>query len=121
MKHTKILLTVESPLLRELLCERIENQGGVEVVQQSLDSIDLLVAVGRTQADVVIQTWPENGEMPSICSHMFLEYPDLTVVGFLGNSDRAVVCRQTIAKTELPSVGLQDLFSAILRPVAEAV
>ena len=121
MKHTKILLAVESPLLCDLLRERIENEAGVEVAQQSLDPVDLLVAVGRTEADVVIQTWPENGEMPSICGHMFLEYPDLIIVGLLGDSDRAVVCRQTIAKAEFPAVGLQDLFSIILRPVAETV
>jgi len=121
VKHTKILLAVESPLLRELLCERIENEGGVAVVEQSVDSIDLLVAVGQAQADVIIQTWPENGEMPSICSHMFLEYPDLIVIGLPADSDRAVVCRQTIAKTEFQGVGLQDLFSTILHPVAETV
>ena len=121
MKRTTILLAVKSPLLRELLRERIENESGVEVVQQSLDPVDLLVAVGRTEADAVIQTWPENGEMPSICGHMLLEYPDLIVVGLPGDSDRAVVCRQTVAKTELPAVGLQDLFSLILRPVAETV
>ena len=121
MKDTKILLAVDSPLLRELLRERIENEGGVEVVEQSLDSIELLVAIGRTGADVVIQTWPENGEAPSICSHMFLEYPGLVVVGLLGDSDKAIVCRQTIVQTELPAVGIEDLFSAILRPLAEAV
>ena len=121
MKHTKILLAVESPLLSELLRERIENQDSVEVVQQGFDPVDLLVAIGRTQADVLIQSWPENGQMPSICSHMFLEYPDLIVVGIMEDSDRAVVCRQTISKMELPTVGLEDLFSAVLRPMAEAV
>ena len=121
VKQTKILLAVDSPLLRELLRERIENEGGVEVVEQSPDSIDLLVAVGQTGADVVIQTWPENGEIPSICSHLFLEYPDLEIVGLLEDSDKAIVCRQTIVQTELPAVGIEDLFSAILRPLAEAM
>lgn len=121
MKPTKILLAIASPLLREVLRERIEGEADVEVVEQGLDSIDLLVAVGRTKADVVIQTWPENGAMPGICSHLFLEYPDLIVVGLPGDSDKAVVCRQTIAKTVLPTVGIEDLFSAVLRPVAETV
>ena len=121
MKRTTILLAVASPLLRDILREWIENEAGVEAVEESLDSIDLLVSVRRTEADVVIQTWPESGVMPAICSHMLLEYPHLIVVGLLGDSDRAVVCRQTIARTELPALGLHDLFSAILPPVAETV
>ncbi len=121
MTNTKILLAVESPLLRDVLRERLENQGDVEVMEQSLDSFDILIAVGDTKADVVIQTWPESGEMPGVCSHLFLEYPELVVVGLPGDSDKAVICRQTVAKQEVPEIGLQDLLSAILRPVAEAV
>ncbi len=121
MTHTKILLAVESPLLREVLRERLENEGDVEVMERSLDSLDLLMAVGGTKADVVIQTWPESGEMPGVCTHLFLEYPELVIVGLPGDSNKAVICRQTVAAEEFPEMGLQDLLSAILRPVAEAV
>lgn len=117
MKRTKVLLAVESPILRELLSENIEKELDVEVVDESVDPIDLLVAVGRTEADVIIQTWPAGGEMPNILTHLFVEYPELLVIGLPDDSDRAVVCRSTITKTEFPMLGFQELLSQ-LRPAA---
>jgi hypothetical protein len=122
VKRIKICLAVDSPLLSALLRERIESEGGVVVVEESVDPIQLLTAVGQTQADVVIQIWPQNGAMPGVCSQLFMEYPDLVVVGLLRDSDRAVVCRQTITKTEHPSMGIQDLLCSVIRqPIAETV
>ena len=117
--RTKVLLAVESHLFREVLRERIENEDGVELLEQSLDPIDLLVAVGQTEADIVILSWPANGEMPPICTHLFAEYPELVVFGLREDSDAAVVCRQTIARTHLPAVGLQEMLSVMRQPVAE--
>ena len=117
MKRTKVLLAIESPILRELLRESIERELGVEVVDERVDPMDLLVAVGRTEADVVIQTWPTGDEMPSILTHLFVEYPELIVIGLPDDSDRAIVCRPTITKTEFPMLGLEELLSQ-LRPAA---
>ena len=117
MKRTKILLAVESPILRELLGENIGKEPDFELVDESVDPVDLLVTVGRTEADVIIQTWPASGEMPNILTHLFVEYPELLVIGLPDDSDRAVVCRQTITQTEFPMVGLRELLSQI-RPLA---
>ena len=121
MKRTKVLLAVESPILRELLGENIGKEPDLEVVDESVDPVDLLVAVGRTEADVVIQTWPASGEMPNILTHLFVEYPELLVIGLPDDSDRAVICHQTITKTEFPTVGLQDILSQIRPRAAQEV
>jgi len=126
VKRTKVLLAVESPLLRELLSENIGREPDVEVVDESVvgksvDPIDLLVAVGRTEADVLIQTWPASGEMPNILTHLFVEYPELLVIGLPDDLDQAVICRQTITKTEFPMVGLQEVLSQLRPPVPQEV
>jgi len=121
VKRTTVLLAVEPPLLSEVLRERLEHEDGLDVVTQRFDPIDLLVAVGQTEADVVVLSWPANGEMPPICTHLFAEYPELVVFGLREDSDAAVVCHQTITTRDLPSgsLGIQDLLSVISHPVPE--
>ncbi len=121
MKTIKVLLAVESPMLRELLSEHIGNEPDLEVVDERVAPVDLLVAVARTEADVVIQTWPASGEMPNILTHLFVEYPELLVIGLPDDLDHAVICRQTITKTEFPTVGLQEVLSEIRSRAAQEV
>ena len=61
----RILLALESPMLCERLQDLIEREPGAELAGEVTDPIDLLVDVRETQADVVIQTWPEFVISPS--------------------------------------------------------
>ena len=66
----KVLLANEPEAVRTGLATFLQQQSDIEVVGTVLDPIELLVAVEDTQADVVIVTLPDTGEMPGICSHL---------------------------------------------------
>lgn len=111
----KVLLALESPVLRELLRDLIEGEPGIALAGEVevADPIDLLVEVKETQADVVVQTWQGSEEMPGICSHLLTEFPDLLVIGVPRYGDHAFVCRQTIAKRRVRTTELHDLLLEI--------
>ena len=117
MKTIRVLLAVESSTLCDVLKGQIQEQRDVEVVGEVIDPVELLLAVGATQADVVIHTWPESEETPGICSHLLLEYPDLLVIGISPNEDRAYACRQAISTTTLPTAELGELFAEMRQTV----
>ena len=113
----KVLLALESPVLRELLRNLIEREPGIALSGEVevADPIDLLVEVKETQADVVVQTWQGSEEMPGICSLLLTEFPDLLVIGVPRHGDHAFACRQTIASRRFPATELQDVLLEILQ------
>ncbi|MBN2021260.1 MAG: response regulator transcription factor [Pirellulales bacterium] len=113
MDDIQVVLAVDSPMLREALREMIGREPTLAVAGDAVDPVDLLVTVRRTEAQVVILTWPETEVAPSVCSHLLLEFPELLVIGISATSDRVVACRQTITVSELPVAGLRDLLSEI--------
>lgn len=116
MNTIRVLLAVDSPMLRELLKDRIQPQRDIEVVGEAADPVDLLLAVHATQADVVIHTWPES-TTPGICSHLLAEYPGLLVIGIPPNENRAYACHQAISTTRLPTAGLEEMLAEIRQTV----
>lgn len=90
MKKIKILLANRPRMLREVVREMIEAQPDMEVVREVLDPVDLLVAVGDTQADAVILDL-EDSEEPGLTSHLLAEYPDLTILGLAANAKRVFI------------------------------
>jgi DNA-binding NarL/FixJ family response regulator len=110
---TRVLLAIESPLLRQLLGNRIQQEGDLELVGEITDPIDILVAVRETETDVVVQSWPESEEIPAIATHLFAEYPHLVLVGLSPDFDRICVCRQVIETSVLALPGFQEIVDAI--------
>jgi len=110
----KVLLALESPDWRELLRNLIEHEPGLELVGEAADPIDLLVEVKSRQADLVLQEWPAE-ELPGICSHLLIEYPDLLVVGIPRDSEHVFLCRQTVSTRRFPSTKLQEVLAKIRR------
>ncbi len=117
MNTIRVLLAVDSPMLRELLKDRIQPQRDIEVVGEAADPVDLLLAVRATDADVVIHTWPESTEAPGICSHLLTEYAGLLVIGIPPDEDRAYACHQAISTTRLPTAGLEEMLAEIRQTV----
>jgi DNA-binding NarL/FixJ family response regulator len=113
----RVLLAVESPV-SERLQKLIQQDADIEIVGQVTDPVDVLVAVKETQADVVIQQFPQSGSLPGICSNLLMEYPHLLVIGIPPRQDRVFACRQRIARKRLPA--LEDLIPEIHRGVPAA-
>ena len=73
------LLTVDSPRNRwREFEERLRDDPGFEVVREVNRPIELLLAVGSARIDAVV--FFDETDAPGIRSHLFAEYPGLTVL-----------------------------------------
>ena len=116
MDHVvKILLANGPEALRAGLATFLQQQSDIEVVGTVLDPIELLVAVEDTQADVVVTTLPDTGEMPGICSHLLHEYPQLLILALSPDRTRACVYRQAIMVEPLADISDEGILAALRR------
>jgi DNA-binding NarL/FixJ family response regulator len=116
MDHVvKVLLANGPEVLRTGLATLLQQQSDIEVVGTVLDPIELLVAVGDTQADVVVLTLPDSGEMPGICSHLLHEYPQLLILALSSARTRACVYRQAITVELLGDISDEGILTAVRR------
>lgn len=113
MSKIRVLLALDSPLLRELLRKLIEREPDIEVVDEVDDPVDLLLGTDMARVNAVIHSWPESAQMPGICTLLLAEFPDLLLLNIPPDADRAYACRQAIATTPLPNASLDDLIKTI--------
>lgn len=116
----RVLLSIQIQLLSNLLRSLLSAEPDVEIVGEVSDPVDLLIAAGQTQADVVIQCWPSD-EMPGICSHLLAAFPDLTVIGIGDEGESNFACRRPIVVNHLSPPGLRSVQSVIREALAEVV
>ena len=110
----KVLLANRPEALRTGLATLLQQQSDIEVVGTVLDPVELLVAVGDIQADVVVVTLPDSGEMPGICSHLLHEYPQLLILVLSSARTRACVYRQAITVELLADISDEGMLTAVL-------
>ena len=115
MDNVKVLLANRPRMLRQSLRAVLERHAGIEVETVEPDPVEILSAVDRTSADVVIVTLPESGEAPGITSHLLAQYPQLLVVALSAVEQHAAIFRQLIVREELSSFEEDQLVAAILR------
>jgi DNA-binding NarL/FixJ family response regulator len=115
----RVLLANSPRALRTRLARLLRLQSDIEVVGTVLDPIALLSAVGETQAEVVVVTLPESGEMPGICSHLFYEYPELVILALSSTRSQAYVYRQVITVEQLSSPLDEDILAAVWKAKAD--
>jgi DNA-binding NarL/FixJ family response regulator len=111
----RVLLANEPQRVRDAFKEFLQCQSGVKVVGTVLDPVELLLAVNEVQADVVVLTLPESGEMPGICTHLLTEYPHLLIAALSSNRQSACLYRQEIVSEPLPNTSDEDILMAIRR------
>ena len=116
MDHVvKVLLANGPEALRTDLATFLQQQSDIEIGGTVLDPIELLVAVADTQADVVVVTLPDTGEMPGICSHLLHEYPQLLILALSSDRTRACVYRQTIMVEPLADISDEGILAVLRR------
>jgi DNA-binding NarL/FixJ family response regulator len=109
------LLANRPETLRISLATLLEQQSDIEVVDTVLDLKELLIAVEDTQADVVVLTLPDSGEIPGICSHLLYEYPQLLILALSSARDRACIYRQAITVELLADISDEGILAAVRR------
>jgi DNA-binding NarL/FixJ family response regulator len=115
----RVLLANRPQALCTRLARLLRLQSDIEVVGTVFDPIALLSAVGETQAEVVVVTLPESGEMPGICSHLFYEYPELVILALSSTRSRAYVYRQVMTVEQLSSTLDEDILAAVRKVKAD--
>ena len=116
MDHlVKVLLANRPEALRTGLATLLQQQSDIEVIGTVLDLIELLIAVEDTQADVVVVTLPDSGEMPGICSHLLHEYPQLLILALSSARTKACIYRQAIMVEPLADISDEGILSAVRR------
>ena len=103
-------------MLRELLKDLIGRQDDMAVVGEALDPLEILYAVRKTEAEVVVTTLPESGE-PGISSHLLAEYPELVVVALAPDGNQAMLYRQVLLEERLDGTADEVLLSTLRQAV----
>lgn len=116
----KVLLANGPEALPIGLATLLQQQSDIEVVGTVLDPVELLVAVGDTQADVAVVTLPDSGEMPGICSHLLHEYPQLLILALSSARTRACVYRQAITVEPLADISDEGILTTVRRVKANS-
>lgn len=119
MSNVKVLLANGPRMLRESLRGVIDRQPDIEVETCEPDALEMLAAVDRFAADVVIVTLPrqevdaaEAGE-PGICSHLLYEYPNLLIVALSPDSAGGYTYRLVIAREAVDPLSETSLLQVI--------
>ena len=79
MKKIRAFLKDDRPIFREVLYHLL-TRGGIEVVGQSSDSLDLLCSIGRLRPEAVFLWAADALKEPGIVSHLLQEFPHLKVI-----------------------------------------
>ena len=109
----KIVTWVTDPLLRELLYESIYSLRDFALVGEATDPVNLYSLVAESEANVVLCSWMDGGQVPEACLQLLADFPDLFVAGVVMNDDAVVLCWQEIQYRNVQSVGVDRLFSEI--------
>jgi DNA-binding NarL/FixJ family response regulator len=102
-------------LLRGLLSRVLAKAPDVKVVGEELDLSRLSATVDQENADWVIVSMWQNGELPSALEKLLAEHPTTCLLGMAADGSQARVRCGTVDKTDLDGLSLQDLFATLRR------
>lgn len=74
----------------------------LEIVGEVIHPIDVLLELGRTQAEVVVIDLPTSGEEPGLCSHLLSECPAVTVVAVSSGGETSMVYETGVIRRCIP-------------------
>ena len=118
MTKIKVLLANRPQSLRKSLRNIIYSQTDMEVVGEALEPVEILLMVGKTEADVVIVTLPNSDEDPGIYSHLLAEYPQLLIFAVSPELESALLYRQLVSKEQIFKVSKEEI-PALIRKVKD--
>jgi len=108
LEPIRVLLADMPSMLRERFKQVIANQPDMQAVGDVTTSFELLLATGKTRADVVI-LGVQGAALPGICSHLLNEYPHVKILGVNADTGTAFlweVCARMVPVAEASAEGL---------------
>ena len=82
MISTRVLLSIEQQLCRQLLQHACDRHPEVEVVGQSSNVIEILALMDQFKPHVFIHSWDDGPDYRAFLSHAHEIVPDLVIVQF---------------------------------------
>lgn len=76
------------------------------------EGIDLLVAIRKAEPDILVVD-PRDGQLPAVFSHIFSEFPHITVLGLGPGLEQAVLWRLRVQVTNISDCSAQGLANVI--------
>lgn len=112
-RAVKVLMANQPESARTFLEKLLIEQEDVRVVEAVLEPIELLIAVEDSQADIVVVTLPESGNIPGICSHLLYQYPELLILALSSDCQQLRMYRLVIEETQIDVVSSDNILSVV--------
>jgi DNA-binding NarL/FixJ family response regulator len=87
----------------------------IEIVGEASDTIDILLEVGNSHAEVVAIDVPLSGKDSGLCSHLLAEYPAVKVFAVSEEGDRILMYETAVLRREIANTSLGNLPDLIRR------
>ena len=87
----------------------------IEIVGEATDSVDILLEVGNSHAEVVAIDVPLSGKDSGLCSHLLAEYPEVKVFAVSKGGDRILMYETAMLRSEISNTSLGNLPDLIRR------
>lgn len=116
MESYRVVLANEPRLLRGLLSRVLKQAPGVMVVGQELDEAKLSSTVGESQADWVIVSLWQNGNLPAFLRNLVSDHPSLCLLGMAADGSRARTWCLERGEQSLNGLTLEEFISTLRHP-----
>jgi hypothetical protein len=83
------------------------------VVGEVYDSVEILLAVANTEAEVILLDLLDPNVDPGICSHLLMEFPHLTIFALSRDRKHVITYRSSISKQEIQAESDDHILWAI--------
>lgn len=113
MTLRRIILAIESRLLRDMLRRALENVHGVRIVGEYTDRATLLAAVAQSKAQWVIVSLAENGDMPAVADFLRTAKPRLNILAVALDGSRTRMRVQDTRDEDLNGMSLDELIEVL--------
>lgn len=87
----------------------------IEIVGEAIDTVDILLEVGNSHAEVVAIDVPLSGNDSGLCSHLLAEYPEVKVFAVSEEGDRILMYETAVLRREISNTSLGNLPDLIRR------
>jgi DNA-binding NarL/FixJ family response regulator len=118
MDEIRILLAQFPQIMQETMRHAIELQPDMAIVGEYSNPLELLLAAREFEATAVIIAM-ENSELPGWCSHLFAEFPNITILGLTLTGEMAFVEQLCPRRREILDPTEMNIISALRRAVRE--
>jgi DNA-binding transcriptional LysR family regulator len=88
---------------------------GIQVVGRAHDTVQVLLKVRETGADVVVAMLKKGGEEPGLVSHVLGEYPSAVVLAVAPELKGASIFRLATTRADLSGLKAGQVYSALRR------